>query len=293
MEVTTAAIIRFAADLLDATVLAGRSGVAAHVVERAPQVGLSDFGFARRWCLGAWLWDLQGGYRATTSAAAPDCGPGCGSSARAGDPARCHPRGAFRRAVRGRANPSQPEEKPTAEEKSAEKGKGGRSEKGHRKGGEQASSRSGADTKKGAETSASNPAHAPESASTAKPTGKKGGKSIDDMLGEVGNKKSGGDDASKPKPAAVNLISLTQSDIVNAMRAVQPRIQACANQFKVPGTAMASISVAAGGKVTSSTVTGKFAGTPTGTCVEAAAKSAKFPPCNSMSFPWPFTLSPR
>jgi hypothetical protein len=113
------------------------------------------------------------------------------------------------------------------------------------------------------------------------------------MLGEVGNKKSGGDDASKPKPAAVNLISLTQSDIVNAMRAVQPRIQACANQFKVPGTAMASISVAAGGKVTSSTVTGKFAGTPTGTCVEAAAKSAKFPPCNSMSFPWPFTLSPR
>jgi hypothetical protein len=112
------------------------------------------------------------------------------------------------------------------------------------------------------------------------------------MLGEVGNKKSGGDDASKPKPA-VNLISLTQSDIVNAMRAVQPKIQACANQFKVPGTAMASISVASGGKVASTTVTGKFAGTPTGTCVEAAAKSARFPPCNSMSFPWPFTLSPR
>jgi len=194
------------------------------------------------------------------------------------------------------ANPSKAEENPSAtEEKPVEKGKGSgssRGDKGHRKGGEQASSKGGSDSKKGAEPSAPSPSHAAEPASAAKPTGKKGGKSIDDMLGEVGNKKSGGDDASKPKPA-VNLISLTQSDIVNAMRAVQPKIQACANQFKVPGTAMASISVASGGKVASATVTGKFSGTPSGTCVEAAAKSAKFPPCNSMSFPWPFTLSPR
>jgi hypothetical protein len=89
------------------------------------------------------------------------------------------------------------------------------------------------------------------------------------------------------------LITLTQSDIVNAMKSVQPKVQACANQFKAPGTAMANISVASGGKVSSATVTGKFAGSPSGSCVEAAAKSAKFPPCQSMSFPWPFTLSPR
>jgi hypothetical protein len=56
---------------------------------------------------------------------------------------------------------------------------------------------------------------------------------------------------------------------------------------------MAQITVASGGKVTGVTVTGKFAGTPTGTCVEAAAKSAKFPPCQPMNFPWPFTLMPR
>ncbi len=183
------------------------------------------------------------------------------------------------------ANPSKADENPSAAaERPAEKGKGGgssRGEKGHRKGGEQA--KGGSDSKKGAEASAPNPT----------PTGKKGGKSIDDMLGEVGTKKSSGDDAGKPKPAPVNLISLTQSDIVNAMRAVQPKIQACANQFKVPGTAMANISVASGGKVASATVGGTFAHTPSGTCVEAAAKSAKFPACNSMSFPWPFTLSPR
>ena len=53
------------------------------------------------------------------------------------------------------------------------------------------------------------------------------------------------------------------------------------------------ISVASGGRVSSASVTGKFAGTPTGSCVETAAKSAKFPPCQGMTFPWPFTLSPR
>lgn len=97
----------------------------------------------------------------------------------------------------------------------------------------------------------------------------------------------------KPAPPQVKLMLLTQSDIVNAMKGVQPKVQLCANQYKVPGTAMATISVAAGGKVNNATVTGKFAGTPTGDCVAAAAKSAKFPPCQSMTFPWPFTLSPR
>ena len=91
----------------------------------------------------------------------------------------------------------------------------------------------------------------------------------------------------------VKLITLSQSDIVSAMKGVQPKVQACANQFKAPGTAMANLSVAAGGRVSSATVTGKFAGTPSGSCVETAAKSAKFPPCQAMSFPWPFTLSPR
>ena len=194
-------------------------------------------------------------------------------------------------------NPSKPEDKPSVvEEKPADKGKSSgssRGEKGHRKGGDQGSAtKGGSDAKKGAEPSGASPSRTPETATGAKPAGRKGGKSIDDMLGEVGNKKPGSEEVSKPKPT-VNLISLGRSEIVGAMMAVQPKIQACANQFKVPGTAMATINVATGGKVASASVTGKFAGTPTGTCVEAAAKSAKFPACNSMSFPWPFTLSPR
>jgi hypothetical protein len=77
------------------------------------------------------------------------------------------------------------------------------------------------------------------------------------------------------------------------MRGVRPEIQACANRFNVQGTAMARVSVAKGGRVDSVTVTGNFADTPSGSCVEIAAKSAKFPPCQPIGFLWPFTLSPR
>jgi type IV secretory pathway VirB10-like protein len=196
----------------------------------------------------------------------------------------------------GAANVAAPEVKPSAEDKpqdKGDKGKGekGKSDKGHRRGSETASSKGSGDSKKGSETATAPTASGSESSSS-KTSSKRGGKSLDDLLGEVGSKKGGGEE--KPAaPAAAKLITLTQSDIVNAMKGVQPKVQACANQFKVPGTAMATIGVVSGGKVSTASVTGKFAGTPTGSCVEVAAKSAKFPPCQSMTFPWPFTLSPR
>jgi predicted Zn finger-like uncharacterized protein len=193
------------------------------------------------------------------------------------------------------AKPAAPEVKPSAEEKpqdKGDKGKGDKGKGGHRKSSETASGKGSGDSKKGSEPAVSPTSPTGSATATAKPSSKKGGKSLDDLLGEVGSKKSGAGEE-KPAPAAVKLITLTQSDIVNAMKGVQPKVQACANQFKVPGTAMANIGVATGGKVNTASVTGKFAGTPTGSCVETAAKSAKFPPCQSMAFPWPFTLSPR
>jgi predicted Zn finger-like uncharacterized protein len=168
----------------------------------------------------------------------------------------------------------------------------GRSDRGRRRSGEDTSSRERAsEGKRGAEAGGATASAATGSSSGAKPSGRRGGKSLDDLLGQVGSKKSGGGEEA-PKPA-VKLVTLTQRDIVTAMKGVQPKVQACANQFKVPGTAMATISVASGGKVSLAKVTGKFAGTPTGSCVEAAAKSARFPACQPMNFPWPFTLSPR
>jgi hypothetical protein len=135
---------------------------------------------------------------------------------------------------------------------------------------------------------------APETAAPppapAKPRGRGG--SIDDLLTQVGTAKGGGEEPKprKPPPTTAALPALSQSDIVSAMKAVQPRVKECYNQYKVPGIANVSISVAKGGRLASATVTGKFAGTPSGTCVEAAAKTAKFPPCEAMSFPWPFQL---
>jgi predicted Zn finger-like uncharacterized protein len=194
--------------------------------------------------------------------------------------------------------PSKPgEEKPAAaaaEEKPAEKGKSssGRGERGRHKG-ESSAAKGGTEGKKGSEGSAASSATPSESGSGSKPSGRKGGKSLDDLLGEVGSNKKGSSGGEEPSKPAVKLVTLSQSDIVTAMKAVQPRIQACANQFKTPGTALANISVASGGRVSSATVTGKFAGTPTAGCVEQAARSAKFPPCQPMNFPWPFTLLPR
>jgi hypothetical protein len=94
-------------------------------------------------------------------------------------------------------------------------------------------------------------------------------------------------------PAAGTLPTLTERDIVTAMRDVQVKVQACANQAQAIGTAMTSMQIAAGGAVSSAVVTGRFAGTTVAACIEAAAKTAKFPRCSESTFPWPFTLSPR
>ncbi|MGB8297611.1 MAG: GYF domain-containing protein [Polyangia bacterium] len=181
------------------------------------------------------------------------------------------------------AKPAVTEEKPS-EEKATEKkkssGRGGKSSA--RAQSESASSAKGAQP---APEPVAAPAPAP---APAKP--KKGG-SIDDLLDQVNTNRRGGDEP-KPKKVitAAALPSLSQSDIVSAMKAVQPRVKECYNQYKVAGIANVSISISKGGRVASATVTGKFAGTPSGTCVEAAAKTAKFPPCEAMSFPWPFQL---
>ena len=60
------------------------------------------------------------------------------------------------------------------------------------------------------------------------------------------------------------------------MGTVRGRVQACNDKYKVPGTVNVKITISPGGSVTGASVTGKFAGTPTGSCVESAVKSARF-----------------
>jgi hypothetical protein len=192
-------------------------------------------------------------------------------------------------ATPGAAATGEPGKTAGAAEKSGEEKEKGSSEKKKPSG---RSSRSvakasgeSAQTGKTAPTAEATPA-APAPAKPAKKSG-----SIDDLLDQVGTKKAAGGEEAKPKKApAAALPMLSQSDIVSAMKAVQPKVKECFNQYKVPGIANVRISVLSGGRVGSATVAGKFVGTPSGACVENAAKTAKFPPCAPMSFPWPFQL---
>jgi predicted Zn finger-like uncharacterized protein len=136
-------------------------------------------------------------------------------------------------------------------------------------------------------------------AEAAKPNVGSGDK-LDDLLNAaLGSKKPAPrrDDEEAPArrerpsaPAAAALQPLEKSDIVKAMAPVNGRVKDCYNQYKVPGTAMVSLKLARGGKVSDASVSGKFAGTPTGACVEAAAKSARFPATDAQTIQYPFAL---
>ncbi|HEY7375057.1 MAG TPA: hypothetical protein VIF57_23045, partial [Polyangia bacterium] len=170
---------------------------------------------------------------------------------------------------------------------------GGKEEKsGKEKGGHHSSKSSGGgkDAKKGVATEEKKAG--PVAAIAEPPRPAKG--SLDDLLN--GATKSGGkgpkvsDDDGPKKGGGESAGPLSRNALVAGFNSVRPKVANCYNQFKVPGTAMVNVQIAKSGKVTSATVTGKFAGTPTGTCVEAAVKTASFPPSDGFSTPYPFQL---
>jgi predicted Zn finger-like uncharacterized protein len=123
--------------------------------------------------------------------------------------------------------------------------------------------------------------------------------SLDDLLeGALSNRRPSGaakaprpteDDAPKRAEPAAGPIS--RSAVVAGMNALKPKVNDCYKQFKVPGTAMVNVIIGKSGKVSSATVTGSFAGTPTGSCVERAVKAGSFPASSDgLSTPYPFLL---
>ena len=83
---------------------------------------------------------------------------------------------------------------------------------------------------------------------------------------------------------------MSKAALVAGLNAVRPKIHECYVRYQVPGTAMVNVVIAKSGKVAKATVTGKFADTPTGACVERAVKTAAFPPSDGISTPYPFQL---
>ena len=192
---------------------------------------------------------------------------------------------------------------PGTEAKAA--GDGAKHEKGGGKTGK-AGKGGGKTVKGGAAAEGGTKAAAPAAAPAPEPEKKGPAKgSLDDLLENAlqGKKtrrpaaasSSSDDDAPAPRkaaaaPAAESAGPLSSRAIVAGMNSVKPKVNECYNQFKVPGVAMVNVVIAKSGKVTSATVSGKFAGTPTGGCVEKAVKSASFPPSDGLTTPYPFQL---
>jgi predicted Zn finger-like uncharacterized protein len=113
-----------------------------------------------------------------------------------------------------------------------------------------------------------------------------------DMLLEAaapGGRKSGGGSAPAARrddeePRGERAAPLSSQDVVRGMSAVMPKARDCYNQYKVPGVANVKVTVMPSGRVSNVVVTGKFAGTPSGSCVESALKTAKFNPSAGLTF---------
>jgi len=142
------------------------------------------------------------------------------------------------------------------------------------------------------------PSETPKAAPAAPASSGKKRDAIDDLLDgaspDKGSKKSapaaekssgGGGDADLPD-------QLDKGAIVGGMSKVKGKVAACYDQFKVPGMANVAVTIAKSGTVQSASVSGAFAGTPTGSCVEKAVKSATFPKFKgaAQSINYPFIL---
>lgn len=98
----------------------------------------------------------------------------------------------------------------------------------------------------------------------------------------------GGGESNDPPPGS----SLSKAEIQAGMRLVKDRVQACFDRFRVPGTAQVELTIAPSGTISATKLKGVFAGTPTGTCLEAAARFGTFRPFKGQVFTidYPFVL---
>lgn len=144
------------------------------------------------------------------------------------------------------------------------------------------------------------PAPVPVVERPAAPAKKRGGDSLDDLLDNAtagSSRRAAAAAASTPREPAEdpNLPDqLQRGDIVSGMNGVKGRVDGCAAQFHVPGTAMVSVVIAKTGRVQSASVGGALAGTPTGDCVARSVKAASFKRFKGspMSINYPFILRP-
>ncbi len=88
--------------------------------------------------------------------------------------------------------------------------------------------------------------------------------------------------------------TLTTSQIKESIRAIKPKVKACANRYRVLGLAPVEFEIRPDGRPGKVQVKGFLANTPTARCLEAAARTVRFPSFRGPSFArtYPFKLAP-
>lgn len=79
----------------------------------------------------------------------------------------------------------------------------------------------------------------------------------------------------KHKPVAAQL---GMPEIRATMETLREPVHECYDKYKVEGHAQVMVQIEADGSVSSAQATGKFAGTPSGRCVEKIVRGARFAP---------------
>lgn len=106
-------------------------------------------------------------------------------------------------------------------------------------------------------------------------------KSLDDLIDEAAGGPGGSGGGAKKAPTGDKPVldkkELTPQDIRSAMGSVAKRAQACYDKFNQAGTVGVKASVTPSGAITKVTITGAFAGTPTGDCVANVVQNVSFP----------------
>ncbi len=100
---------------------------------------------------------------------------------------------------------------------------------------------------------------------------------LDNEMGPVAEPSKAGGTKAAAKKKVPTKTELSGTDIRKGMRSVLARVQACYTQYKKSGTVKVSVTVSNDGSVAEAFAVGGFKGSPTGTCVATAVKSAKFP----------------
>lgn len=119
---------------------------------------------------------------------------------------------------------------------------------------------------------------------------------IDDALGPKGKRNAGGSAAARPSRSSAPDPSLPEtlghSQIQSGMRRIKGHVQNCYDRFKVPGLANVQVTIEQSGRVSTTRVKGIFSGTPTGACVQAAVRRARFQKFRGkpITFTYPFVL---